>query len=191
MSMKKILYGFAAGVFAVVIITGVLFVKDHNKPKEESIPLESILEHASDLTTQKMVVTDVFESTKGEIPLITKNKFLVQYHTTMTAGFDVSEAEIKESEDKVTVLIPHCEVDEDSVKIKSEDIKLYDTNFALLSVDQDDLLEILGEAEDHAREKANSQEYGFLAAADENAEKVIRGLYENAVNGREVAVEFK
>lgn len=191
MRMKKILYGFAAGVFAVVIIIGVLFVKDHNKPKEESVPLESILEHASDLTTQKMIVTDVFESTKGEIPLITKNKFLVQYHTTMTAGFDVSEAEIKESEDKVTIRIPHCEVNEDSVKIKSEDIKLYDTNFALLSVNEDDMIEILGEAEDHAREKANSQEYGFLEAADENAEKVIRGLYENAVNGREVAVEFK
>lgn len=189
--MKKFIYGFVAALLVVVVGKGIWFVMSDNKPDEGSIPLESILENAADLTTQKLVVTDVFESTKGSLPIINKNDFLVQYHTTMTAGFDVSEAEIKESADKVVITIPHCVVNEDSIKIKSDDIKLYDTNFALLNVNPDDLLEIIGEAEEHAREKANAEEYGFLEAADENAENVIRGLYENAVGGREVVVEFK
>ena len=186
--MKKMICGIA--IFAAVVL-GVLFVINFNRSEDDSIPLETVLENAADLTTQKMVVTDVFESTKGSIPILTKNKYLVQYHTVMTASFDVGAAEIDETKETVKITIPHCTVDEDSIKIKSDDIKLYDTNFALLNVAPEDLLEIIGEAEDHARQKANSQEYGFLAAADENAEKVIRGLYENVVDGREVIVEFK
>lgn len=50
--------------------------------------------------------------------MLTKKDFLVQYRTTVTAGFDVSEAEVEETKDKVTTTIPHCTVDEDSIKIK-------------------------------------------------------------------------
>lgn len=189
--MKKYVRMLIVVVVAVLVVMGIIGVMNYNKQKKDSIPLETVLKEASDLTTQKMVVTDVFQSTKGNIPFLTKNKFLVQYHTTMTAGFDTSEAKIKETKDKVTVIIPHCTVNEDSIKIKSDDIKLYDTSFALLNVDPEDLLEIIGEAEDHAREKANSEEYGFLEAADENAKKVICGLYENIIDGRELVVEFK
>ena len=50
-----------------------------------------------------------------------------------------------------TITIPHCTVDEDSVKIKSVDITLYDTNFAMLNVEPEALLEVLGEAETRAK----------------------------------------
>ncbi len=56
-----------------------------------------MIQNSSDLTTQKMVISDVFECTKGKIPLLTKKDFLVQYRTTVTAGFDVSEAEVEET----------------------------------------------------------------------------------------------
>ena len=114
-----------------------------------------MIQNSSDLTTQKMVISDVFECTKGKIPLLTKKDFLVQYRTTVTAGFDVSEAEVEETKDKVTITIPHCTVDEDSVKIKSDDITLYDTNFAMLNVEPEALLEVLGEAETRAKKLAD------------------------------------
>ena len=111
--------------------------------------------------------------------------------TSPTAGFDVSEAEVEETKDKVTITIPHCTVDEDSVKIKSDDITLYDTNFAMLNVEPEALLEVLGEAETRAKKLAESDEYGFIAAADANAENVVHSLYDNIVDGRKVVVEFK
>lgn len=190
--MKKI-KTIAALILTVILIAAVggtvLYVK--NKDKDDSIPLGHVLEDASELTTQKMVITDVYPSQKGNIPFLTKNKFLIQYKTTVIAGFDVSEATVKESEDQVLVTIPHCRIDEESIKIKSEDLKFYDTNFALIRVDTDGVLELINEAEEKAKEQASSDEYGFLEAADENAVKIVRQLYENAVDGKEVVVEFK
>ena len=172
---KKIKIGFVVLVFIVVSVCGVSVYRHFTAPKKESVPLETVIQNSSDLTTQKMVISDVFECTKGKIPLLTKKDFLVQYRTTVT----------------VTITIPHCTVDEDSVKIKSDDITLYDTNFAMLNVEPEALLEVLGEAETRAKKLAESDEYGFIAAADANAENVVHSLYDNIVDGRKVVVEFK
>ena len=58
-------------------------------------------------------------------------------------------------------------------------------------MNQDDLLEVVSEAESRAKKQANSSEYGLLDAADANAENIVRGLFENVADGREVVVEFK
>ena len=83
---------------AVISIGSISAYKYITSPKEESIPLETTLEDAAELTTQKMIISDVFRSTKGTIPLINKNRFLVQYKTTITAGLDVQNAKIKETD---------------------------------------------------------------------------------------------
>ena len=139
--------------FPILIIVGIVTLYKYiTSPKEESIPLETTLEDAAELTTQKMIISDVFRSTKGTIP--------------------------------------HCTIDEDSIKIKSSDLKIYDTNFAIMSVDKEVVMELVGEAEKKAKKKAESDEYGFLENADENAKKVIKGMFENVADGREVVVEF-
>ena len=142
-----------AVILAVVISIGSISAYKYiTSPKEESIPLETTLEDAAELTTQKMIISDVFRSTKGTIP--------------------------------------HCTIDEDSIKIKSSDLKIYDTNFAIMSVDKEAVMELVGEAEKKAKKKAESDEYGFLENADENAKNVIKGMFENVADGREVVVEF-
>ena len=191
MPMKTKFKVIIAVILAVVIgIGSISAYKYITSPKEESIPLETTLEDAAELTTQKMIISDVFRSTKGTIPLLNKNLFLVQYKTTITAGLDVQNAKIKETDDKITITIPHCTIDEDSIKIKSSDLKIYDTNFAIMSVDKEAVMELVGEAEKKAKKKAESDEYGFLENADENAKKVIKGMFENVADEREVVVEF-
>ena len=191
MPMKTKFKVIIAVILAVVISIGSISAYKYiTSPKEESIPLETTLEDAAELTTQKMIISDVFRSTKGTIPLINKNRFLVQYKTTITAGLDVQNAKIKETDDKITITIPHCTIDEDSIKIKSSDLKIYDTNFAIMSVDKEAVMELVGEVEKKAKKKAESDEYGFLENADENAKKVIKGMFENVADEREVVVEF-
>lgn len=191
MPMKTKFKVIIAVILAVVIgIGSISAYKYITSPKEESIPLETTLEDAAELTTQKMIISDVFRSTKGTIPLLNKNRFLVQYKTTITAGLDVQNAKIKETDDKITITIPHCTIDEDSIKIKSSDLKIYDTNFAIMSVDKEAVMELVGDAEKKAKKKAESDEYGFLENADENAKKVIKGMFENVADEREVVVEF-
>ena len=53
------------------------------------------------------------------------------------------------------------------------------------------MLEIVGEAEKKAKKRAESDEYGFLENADENAKKVMKGMFENVADGRKVIVEFQ
>lgn len=143
----------AEGAVAVVISIGSISAYKYiTSPKEESIPLETTLEDAAELTTQKMIISDVFSSTKGTIP--------------------------------------HCTIDEDSIKIKFSDLKIYDTNFAIMSVDKEAVMELVGEAGKKAKKKAESDEYGFLENADKNAKKVIKGMFENVADGREVVVGF-
>ena len=109
----------AEGAVAVVISIGSISAYKYiTSPKEESIPLETTLEDAAELTTQKMIISDVFRSTKGTIP--------------------------------------HCTIDEDSIKIKSSDLKIYDTNFAIMSVDKEAVMELVREAEKKAKKKADS-----------------------------------
>ena len=190
--MKTKLKVILAVILALVISIGSIFAYKYiTTPKEESIPLETTLEDAAELTTQKMIISDVFKSTKGNIPLINKNKILVQYKTTVTAGLDVKEAQIKETDDQIKITIPHCTINEDSIKIKSSDLKIYDTNFAIMSIDKEQMLEIVGEAEKKAKKRAESDEYGFLENADENAKKVMKGMFENVADGRKVIVEFQ
>lgn len=190
--MKTKLKVILAVILAVVISIGSISAYKYiTTPKEESIPLETTLEDAAELTTQKMIISDVFKSTKGNIPLINKNKILVQYKTTVTAGLDVKEAKIKETDDQIKITIPHCTINEDSIKIKSSDLKIYDTNFAIMSIDKEQMLEIVGEAEKKAKKRAESDEYGFLENADENAKKVMKGMFENVADGRKVIVEFQ
>lgn len=190
--MKTKLKVILAVILALVISIGSISAYKYiTTPKEESIPLETTLEDAAELTIQKMIISDVFKSTKGNIPLINKNKILVQYKTTVTAGLDVKEAQIKETDDQIKITIPHCTINEDSIKIKSSDLKIYDTNFAIMSIDKEQMLEIVGEAEKKAKKRAESDEYGFLENADENAKKVMKGMFENVADGRKVIVEFQ
>lgn len=53
------------------------------------------------------------------------------------------------------------------------------------------MIEVVAEAEEKAKKKAESDEYGFLDNADENAKKVIKGMFENVAGERKVVVEFK
>ena len=60
------------------IFSGVSYYR--NSKAKDTTPLETVLEKSSDLTTQKLVITDVFECSKGKVPILTKNNFLVRYN---------------------------------------------------------------------------------------------------------------
>ena len=51
---KKIKIGFVVLVFIVVSVCGVSVYRHFTAPKKESVPLETVIQNSSDLTTQKM-----------------------------------------------------------------------------------------------------------------------------------------
>lgn len=191
--MKKILTTVILLAVVGVLAFGVVhFWGGSSDEDKENLIVESVLENASDLITQKLYISDVFESTQGKIPLIDKSKYLVHYKTRIKAGIDVSEIEYDVKDDTITVYIPHCTIDEESIKIKSEDITLYNTNISIFKANSEQTKQIIADAEKKAEEYAKNSENGFLEAADENAKVVIKQLLE-AANERynNIVVEFK
>ena len=53
------------------------------------------------------------------------------------------------------------------------------------------MIEVVAEAEEKAKKKAESDEYVFLENSYENAKIVIKGMIENVAGERKVVVEFK
>ncbi len=179
-------------LLAIIVAVGGNFIyhKYIEKNPLDSVVMEGILADAAELTVQTLSVTDIFEETTGNIPLITKNKYLVKYRATVYAGFDVSKAQAECDDEKITVKIPHCTIDEDSVNVRGKDIKAYDTNFALFSPTEKEVLSMVETAEKHALEFAQKEESGLLQAADANALNIVKGLFIGVAGGRTVEVEF-
>ena len=186
--MKKLL----SLIIVIALAAGGLYVYFNLKSESKlsSATLGAVLENASEVTTQKLVYTDVFESTSGKIPFINKNKFLVKYKTTIRAGFDASAAEFDISDNEVVITIPHCKVDEDSISIKANDIEFIDTNFSIIRAGKNDTKEAVKEAEERAKKFASKDKL-FLKTADDNAVNILKGLFMNAADGRDVVVKFK
>lgn len=67
----------------------------------------------------------------------------------------MKKAKIKETDDEIRITIPHCTINEDSIKIKSSDLKIYDTNFAIMSIDKEAVIEVVAEAEEKAKKRPN------------------------------------
>lgn len=178
-------------IVAVLAAGGFVAYRYFSQSEVSRIPLKTILQDASELTTQTLVITDCFEDSKGDIPLLTKNKYIVKYRGTVDAGLDLSEAEVSEDSSCIRVTIPHCTIDEQSVNVRAEDIDPMDANFAILNPDENAVLELEKRAEKRALKYAKSEESGLLAAADKNAVNIIKSLFVAVADGREIIVEFK
>ena len=179
-------------IIVVLLAAGGFFAyKYFTLPPVERTPLKALLEDKSDLATQTLTVSDCFEEKKGKIPLINKKKYLVKYIATVDAGFDIKDVDIDETDTKVVVTIPHCQVYKDSVNVRGEDIKTYDTNLAIFNPSADAIFDLEKEAEKKALKYAKSKESGLLPAADENAIKLMEGLVTGAADGRKVIIQFE
>lgn len=179
-------------VIIVAVAAGGFAMYRHFSESEVSKnPLQTVLQDASELTTQTLVITDCFEDTKGDIPLLTKNKYIVKYRGTVDAGLDLAEAEVSEDSNCIRVTIPHCTIDEQSVNVRAKDIEPMDANFALLNPDESAVLELEKRAEARALKYAKSEESGLLAAADQNAVNIVKSMFVAVADGREIIVEFK
>lgn len=178
-------------IVLVIAAGGVMAYMHFSESEVSKIPLQTVLRDASDLTTQTLVITDCFEDTKGDIPLLTKNKYIVKYRGTVDAGLDLSDAKVSEDSSCIRVTIPHCTIDEQSVNVRAKDIEPMDANFAILNPDESAVLELEKRAEARALKYAKSEESGLLAAADKNAVNIVKSLFVAVADGREIIVEFK
>ena len=175
-------------VLLALVAAGGYFYFTHNSGKQEVSAgmLSAKLENASDCTTQKLIYNGYVESTSGKIPILTKKSFLMMYKSTVRAGFDVSKTDIEIEDKSVIVTLPEMEVQE--ITIDPRSLEFRDTSLTIIKPDgQEETKKALIAAENDVKSKIG--ESGLLEAAAENADSLIKGLFEDSIGDRELVIK--
>lgn len=188
--MKKIIL--IIGIILIIslaLIISIVFIKD----KKNEINNEYIiatLEKASELTTAKLNFTTLSEFKESDgIKFINKSEFKMIFEATARIGIDVKEIEVDTNSFTKTIYITIPEAKILDVKIDLDSIKYFDDKFLLFNVDaKEDANEANKLAEEKAKEEITKM--GSLEMADNQAELLIKGILEEAID-KNYRIEFK
>lgn len=174
----------------ILLIVGVgIFIRiqfqKSSEPKLTASFLNGKLESVSDLTTSELIYTGLIKYSEGKIPFLTQNSFSMIYTAVVRAGIDLSQAQIKISDDKVSVFLPSCEVQ--SIEVDADSIEFYDEHWAFFNWTQkEDVIDTISAAKEDVKQKAEID--SLLENAKKQTIAIIEGLFADTIGGRELVV---
>ena len=152
-----------------------------------SASLGSRLEQVSDLTSAELTYDGYLSVIEGSIPLLNEKGFSMRYEAVIRAGIDVSDVDIDVQEDRVIVTLPHADVQ--SCTVDPDTIQIYDKMYSLFNWhDSYDVVDAIADAQNDALSVGPVRQ--LKQEADEQSEKIIRGILEEAVGDRELIITF-
>lgn len=163
---------FAAALCITLCLAGGLALGIHleaGRHKEPEITPASVseqLERVSDLATARLDYRGLVRYEDGGIRFLTKKSFTMLYDASITAGIDLSKAQITVSGKKIDVVLPKAGIQ--TVDVKPESLEFYDEKFALFNPERrEDTVEALKAAQQNAREHAEATD--LLETAQQQA----------------------
>lgn len=196
-----ILIGLVIGiVFVLIVVNGIknkqiqqvkIDTESAAKSEEKEITIEYLskkLEKISELSTAEMIYNAIITVETGKIPYITQKGFSMYYTAYIKAGIDASliKPEIKEKE--VIVTLPKPEIQ--TLYIDPDSIEFYNEKWALFNrSEKQDVVEAVSMAEDDAERNANLTDLKDRAL--DQAEIIIRGLLEDAIDDRSLIIKYE
>lgn len=177
--LLAVLLGMGAG------ICGYMRYAALKEPELTSAFINGKLETVSELTAARLTYTGLIRYSEGKIPFLTKNSFSMIYTARVRAGIDIGEAGIDIQEDQVVITLPECEVQ--SIEIDEGSIEFYDEQWALFNrTEKEDVIDMVAAAKADVSEKADLE--SLLLSARDQAERIVRGLLEDAVGERALVI---
>lgn len=182
-------------VLIVLIAVGSLYFLIAPKSKSQSKVIDIGLKDIGELNTQSAIVTIVQDVENPRkvfgmgIPF-TNSHFIFSYDFEIKAGFQVEDItpSVDETKKTVTVTMPHAQfLGEPTILLDSE--KVYLENESIFNQFKiSDHTEYQSEMAKEAKEKA--EDMGILEAAEENAETILKPLFEQTLNSDEYTFTF-
>ncbi|MDY6049417.1 MAG: DUF4230 domain-containing protein [Corynebacterium sp.] len=174
-------------MLVIAIVAGAAGYSYLTAPKVDAAAITARLEDASELTTQKFLYSGLVEYEAGQIPILTQTKFLLTYDAVVRAGVDMSQVQVADGAQAVTVTVPHATIQ--AVEIDPDSIKFYDQSLTIIRTgDKTAAAEALRLAKGDADLKARNSD--LLSHADEQSQLLLTGFIANEVNGKTIEVEF-
>ena len=173
-----------------VIVMVVLWMRSvffgEKKPEITTEYITGKLDVASELNTAELTYTGMVKYEDGSIPFLTKKAFTMIYTATVKAGIDFSEIKVDVNDNSVVVTLPEAKVQ--SVYVDPNSIDFYDESFALFNwTDKEDITTSIARAENDL--KANADMSELLKKSEEQTERLIRALLEDAIGDKQLVIK--
>lgn len=179
------------GVVALLVMGGIwlkstLFAE--KKPEITSEYITGKLDVASELSTAELTYSGIVRYEDGSIPFLTKKAFTMIYTGKVKAGIDFSEIKVDVRDSEVVVTLPETKVL--SVEIDPNTISFYDESSALFNwKDNEDVATAIAKAENDIQ--SNVDMNSLISKSDEQTEKLIRALLEDAIGDKKLVIKKK
>lgn len=164
----------ALSLFFVGFLTAsLLHKKTEPKVTVSAAAIEERISQCSKLTTAQLDYRGLIRYTEGEIPFINKKSFSMVYVAHVTAGIDLSKAQVEVNKNHVIITLPAAVMQE--VIIDPDTIEFYDETASLFNwAKREDAAKAMEYAKEDAMNKIEESE--LLAQATAQAETVLRTL---------------
>lgn len=172
----------------LLVFIGVFIYTRVQKAKDVKITTSFVsgrLEAVSELTASELTYTGLIKYSEGNIPFLTKNTFSMIYTATVRAGMDISQAQIRVTDKKVTISLPENKVQ--SIDVDTASIEFYDEHWALFNwTEKEDIIDAVSVAEEDVLKKADID--SLLENARVQTEAVIKGMLTDVVGDKELEI---
>lgn len=158
-----------------LIVIGYLLASLQNKEtvSVSAVSIQERLVKCSDLTTARLDYRGLIKYSEGDIKFITQKSFSMIYDAKITAGIDLSQAEVTIENNVITVTLPQPEIQD--IIIDSDSLEFYDEQFALFNwTEKEDTQKAMSYAKEDAAAKA--EQIDLIGQASTQAESVISNL---------------
>lgn len=177
-----------------LVIVGYLLASLQSKETitVNAVSIEERLSKCSDLTTARLNYRGLIRYSEGDIKYLTQKSFSMIYDATITAGIDLSQAEVTLDDTSIKVVLPQPTIQ--SIVIDPDSLEFYDEKAALFNwTEKQDTQKAMSYAKEDASAKA--EQVDLLTQASEQAESVVTNLLlpftEDSKTPYTVTVTFK
>lgn len=158
-----------------LVIVGYLLASLQSKETitVSAVSIEERLSKCSDLTTARLDYRGLIRYSEGDIKYLTQKSFSMIYDASITAGIDLSQAEVTLDDTSIKVVLPQPTIQ--SIIIDPDSLEFYDEKAALFNwTEKEDTQKAMSYAKEDASAKA--EQVDLLTQASEQAESVVTNL---------------
>ena len=185
---SKVIFG-AIIALLIIFVCSLPFIYNR-KATLDTNQMNLLLSKSSELTTAKLKITAMSEFKDSGIAILNRSDFIMVYTATIRAGINMEDIRIEPNEigKKIIIYIPKAQIQEAKVDTNPEDLKFFDTKFALFNVNEkEDLAKAISLAEEEAKKEA--EKTGILELANQQSATLIKGILAEAIpEGYEIEI---
>ena len=177
---SKVIFG-AIIALLIIFVCSLPFIYNR-KATLDTNQMNLLLSKSSELTTAKLKITAMSEFKDSGIAILNRSDFIMVYTATIRAGINMEDVRIEPNEigKKIIIYIPKAQIQEAKVDTNPEDLKFFDTKFALFNVNEkEDLAKAISLAEEEAKKEA--EKTGILELANQQSATLIKGILAEAI----------